>query len=491
MAALLAAVMMVACAQKDSPEREPSSVASQESQVLTASPAHVRTGATLTTLANGKVLLAGGTTAGAPPDFRACELYTPGASSPWSATGALVTARYDHAATRLQNGKVLLSGGLTDDGNSLKAELYDPATGLWAPTGPLNVARARHTQTLLPNGKVLVVGGDNPTTQQGLASAELYDPSTGQWTLAAAPSFSYSGHTATLLKQGSVLVLGNRTQHELYNPSTNAWTLTASSPGTVAAGHSATLLSQTAEGFVLVVGPRWTNDVAGQVAWRYNPVSNSWSAATVTPVRRGHQAMELSNGAALVLGGVDPTLGTPRSEVRRHDPASNTWTTVASLALARRDFQAVLVGSSPDKVLVTGGWGKDSNGAWVRQPTELYSTGCVPQTCADVGMMGANCGAPSDGCGGVLNCGTCPSNYQCGDDNICVPSCSPPPGLCAGKCECVPDTCGSSVYCGPCTEPCPLGEERCCGACMTPKECSITACATAFQLTVSGPVTCF
>ena len=59
------------------------------------------------------------------------------------------------------------------------AELYDPASGTWTATGGLNTARADHTATLLPNGKVLVAGGTNIDPLPTLSSAELYDVGLG------------------------------------------------------------------------------------------------------------------------------------------------------------------------------------------------------------------------------------------------------------------------------------------------------------------------
>ena len=59
--------------------------------------------------------------------------------------------------------------------NALSAELYDPATGVWTATRNLPIGRWDHTATLLPNGQVLVAGGIG-NNFSSIASAELYDP---------------------------------------------------------------------------------------------------------------------------------------------------------------------------------------------------------------------------------------------------------------------------------------------------------------------------
>src|SRR5581483_11579497 len=66
--------------------------------------------------------------------------------------------------------KVLAAGGV---GGGTVAELYDPNSGNWNTVVSLNTARNNHTATLLPNGKVLVAGGTFAST--AVAGTEIYD----------------------------------------------------------------------------------------------------------------------------------------------------------------------------------------------------------------------------------------------------------------------------------------------------------------------------
>ena len=63
-------------------------------------------------------------------------------SAPNSATGVLNTSRYNHTATTLDNGRVLVAGG-NNSARLATAELYDPATGTWTKTGDMGAARLR------------------------------------------------------------------------------------------------------------------------------------------------------------------------------------------------------------------------------------------------------------------------------------------------------------------------------------------------------------
>jgi hypothetical protein len=122
-------------------------------------------------LPNGKVLVAGGFNSSA-----SAELYDP-ASGTWSWTGSLNTARYFQTATLLANGTVLVAGGTSGSVMLPSAELYDPAGMAWATTGSLHSGRAYHSAILLPSGQVLVAGGFDGGNF--LPSAELYDGGLG------------------------------------------------------------------------------------------------------------------------------------------------------------------------------------------------------------------------------------------------------------------------------------------------------------------------
>ncbi|MEE8346747.1 MAG: kelch repeat-containing protein, partial [Dehalococcoidia bacterium] len=206
--------------------------------------AEARHMATATLLADGRVLVVGGTE-DLSQGLVSVELYDP-STGKWSSTGSMAQARWANTATILADGKVLVVGGTEDGSQALaSAEIYDPSTGKWSSTGSMAQARAGHSAELLDNSRVLVVGGlssllgDDTPRALGVASAELYDPSTGKWSSTGSMAQGRTGHSAVLLDDGKVLVAGGFTDEkflasvEVYDPSTEKW----ASAGSMAEGR--------------------------------------------------------------------------------------------------------------------------------------------------------------------------------------------------------------------------------------------------------------
>jgi hypothetical protein len=257
---------------------------------------------TATLLNNGMVLIAGGADFDSDP-IAGGELYDP-ATGTFTPTGSLQTPRVSHTATLLSNGMVLIAGGVNIlNGFSVlaTAELYDPATGIFTPTGSLNTARLNHTATLLNNGMVLIAGGLGFNFQNGdffRAAAELYDPATGTFTYTGSLNTPREWQTATLLNNGTVLIAGGYngsalTSAELYNPATGSFTPTGSMN---APPQTATLLNN---GMVLMAGGLYSGSATGEL---YDPTTETF-APTSSSVNSGSSectATRLDNGMVLI-----------------------------------------------------------------------------------------------------------------------------------------------------------------------------------------------
>jgi mannobiose 2-epimerase len=101
--------------------------------------------------------------------------------------------------------------------------------------------------------------------------------------------------------------------------------------------------------------------------------------------------------------------------------------------------------------------------------------GCTPTTCSD---LGAACGTPSDGCGGTLSCGTCPTGQMCSASYQCV--CAPTTCAAQGAvCGTISDGCGGTLSCGTC----PTGQ-----TCSASNQCICTPTTCAAQGAVCGTI---
>lgn len=336
--------------------------------------------------------------------------------SGFTPAGGMQIPREDHTMTVLNDGKVLVVGGVdwfappTQVGCTISicfvlralasAEIFDPAAGTFTSTGGMSANRVFHTATLLGDGRVLVTGGDDRYTNT-YDTAEIFDPSTGAFTPTGSMLYARSGHTATLLANGRVLLAGGAgakgippLSAELFDPTTGLFTATGAMI-TTRIWHTATLLGN---GKVLIAGgapagasfltAELFDPVAGTfaptgrmsanhsiatllktglvlmtgggtaTAELFDPKTGTFApAGSMSTMLGGATATLLPTGKVLVTGGLDAT-NYEVAAAEMFDPASVTFTSAGNMEVERTDHAAVLLTNG--RVLITGGINSDN-----------------------------------------------------------------------------------------------------------------------------------
>lgn len=260
-----------------------------------------------------------------------------------------------HTVTRLQDGRLLVLGGKSDNLATAAAELIDPFTGKVEFLSSMVQARQGHSATLLPDGRVLVAGGDlGDGRVLAMSSAEVFDPLTQTFRALATPmTLERSHHTATLLRNGQVLITGGQGIRpgmvtftaELFDPVRNSFESLAPhrllAPRTY---HAATLLES---GQVLIVGGTdWQTMRAPTSAELYDPLSKRFTLLESGLSFRNEmpQALGLGTGQVMVLNSQGADL---------FDPFSQTFIPIGGPVKAR-SYEAACALSDGGAVVLGG-----------------------------------------------------------------------------------------------------------------------------------------
>jgi hypothetical protein len=229
-------------------------------------------------LEDGRVLIAGGEDSGSRKAFNTAEIYDP-STNEWSFTGEMTEVHTRDKTILLDDGKVLMMG-------KELTEIYDPATGEWSSAGKMMKKReGGYAATKMADGRVLVTGGETLRGQRSEAipggwfggvmashdaflvatpKADIYDPVAGVWSVAAGLNTPRKLHPSVLLPDGKVLVVGSETA-EIYDPAADVWTEVGTMLVLRTGGHTATLLG---DGRVLILG-------GNEGADPFNPATNN------------------------------------------------------------------------------------------------------------------------------------------------------------------------------------------------------------------------
>jgi hypothetical protein len=254
-------------------------------------------------IAGGKVLVVGGTSG--VMSTSTAELFDPKTAT-WSSTPPLAHEHWGATLTVLADGRVLLAGG-GPGASGGATELFDPALGAWKDLAPMGTPRRYHTATLLQSGRVLVTGGQLPDDPTKLSSdAEVWSPTTGLWTHVAPMSIARTAHTATLLDDGLVVIAGGTTPAgitaatERYNPAQDAWTKLPA----MASARTIHTATRVGGGGVLVAGGLDASTSVLRSSELFDPATQRWVVnGLLGHGRVGHMAEALAGGAVLVAGG--------------------------------------------------------------------------------------------------------------------------------------------------------------------------------------------
>lgn len=270
------------------------------------------------------------------------------------------TARAAHTVTVLPSDQVLVAGGMADGGAGLaSAELFDPVRNTVQPLPDMAARRIDHTATLLRDGRVLMAGGYNG---EYLASMEIFDPATRRFQAAGSLTEARSGHTATLLDDGRVLFVGGvgrgwtfLRSAEVYDPVTGR-SERVGSLSVPRESHTATLLE---DGRVLIIGGhagRRQNMEVYASTEVFSPGSRRFEpAGPLVTARHKHDAIRLTDGRVLIIGGADRTDRNHYATTEIYDPRAARCARGPSMAHHRYKIAGTSVVLPDGNVLVTSG----------------------------------------------------------------------------------------------------------------------------------------
>lgn len=135
--------------------------------------------------------------------------------TPGSLASQLTVPRCNHTATLLNDGRVLITGGVSTAGGAAlsTAEIYSPLTNIFAALpNAMRAARAGHTATRLADGTVLLVGGrtaDADDAPYAEPQAETFNPATNTFSAATfAQRIARSEHAAAITPAGNFVFNG-------------------------------------------------------------------------------------------------------------------------------------------------------------------------------------------------------------------------------------------------------------------------------------------
>ncbi|HXO38002.1 MAG TPA: carboxypeptidase regulatory-like domain-containing protein, partial [Candidatus Acidoferrum sp.] len=297
-------------------------------------------------------------------------------SNTFIATGASAFALFCAGHTTLADGRVFLAGGhVADYVGYAHAVIFDPATNGFTTLPDMNAPRWYPTTTTLPNGDVLVVSGDINSNTNVDALPQVFQFSTKTWRNLTTAQLAQPLYPNMLVApNGKVFNAGpSRQTRYLDATGTGTWINVAVLNFTGFRDYGPAVMY--APGQVAVIGgadpPTATSEVidlnAATPVWKYS--------GNMHYPRRQHNAVILPDGKVFIVGGSSAsgfdTSTSPVLPTEMWDPATGQFTVMASIA-TYRGYHSVALLLADGRVLSAGGNVGGPN-AQVFSPPYLYA----------------------------------------------------------------------------------------------------------------------
>lgn len=262
-------------------------------------------------LDDGRVLIAGGWRSSYITATAAAEIYDP-ATRTFSPTGSMTIARGDRPTmVKLADGSVLVLGGTYEGGLGTATTAVDrwtPATGTFSRVGELLLSRRDNASCVLDDGSILLVGGACQCCGCNRTfSAEIWDPDTHTSYLTGALPLSRFSADGESLFDGRCAFPGGQV---------GVFTFEADESYVVREGVNiyGEAASATRGGDGRVV-------IAGLGAWLYDPFEERVIRLCAAFNDPGNMAARLDDGSVLIAGGNGDGMATRRAWRASPNPA--------------------------------------------------------------------------------------------------------------------------------------------------------------------------
>lgn len=301
------------------------------------------------------------------------EIFDPTTNS-FTQTGSLNQGRGNTRAVLLNDGRVLIAGGLFHTTTYIAlatCEIYDPVTGAFSTTGSLISPRKDHEMVLLADGRVMVLGGTN-SSHTPLSSTDIFNPATGTWSSGPAMARARQQVGALALTDGRILVFGgwntangNQKSAEIYDPATNRFTLLSDQMNLARVFQTKYHYVALPDGDALIVGGENGGLPLGPIEY-FDGATNTFSnfvSALSTPVF-GQVVTTLQNGLVAIFGGA--TGSSAINSIFLYDPSSGVFIQENVTMQHTRYYNAGVTLNDGRVLIIGGNWSAGST-------AELYT----------------------------------------------------------------------------------------------------------------------